>query len=70
LRCSAFTPTLEVVTLICSWAVWPNPSVAVAVHVPAANPVTVSGNVGPLPALGLTVAMSAQDFAVIEKAPV
>ena len=70
LRRSAFTPMVDVVTLTLSVAVWLLVSVAVAVHEPTASPVIVSANVGPLPVLGLTVAMPAQDVAVMLNAPV
>ncbi len=60
----------DVVTLTFRVAVWLLVSVAVAVHVPTASPVIVSANAGPLPVLGLTVAMLAQDVGVMVKVPV
>jgi ABC-type enterochelin transport system permease subunit len=68
--CTASTPTFDVVTVMCSEAVWPCVSVAVAVHVPTASPVIVSAAVGPLPVVGLMVATLAQAVAAMLKVPV
>lgn len=70
MRCTASTPTFDVVTVICSNAIWPCVSVAVAVQVPTASPVMVSATVGPLAVLGLMVATLAQAVAAMLKAPV
>ncbi len=70
MRSMASKPRFETVTVILSDAVCPYASVAVAVHMPAATPVTVSAKAGPIPVVGLTVAMPAQAVAAMLNVPV
>lgn len=60
MRRSSLTPTLDVVTPICSCAVLLKLSETVAVHLPAAIPVIVTTRVGPFPLPGLMVAIVGQ----------
>jgi hypothetical protein len=69
LRPIELTPTLDVVTLMCSDVVWPLVSATVALHEPTASPVTVRDSVGPFPVVGFSVAMFAHAVAPIVKVP-
>ncbi len=70
MRSLALPPTVDVVTPICSCAVLPELSATVAMHAPAATPVTVTTRVGPFPLVGLIVATGAQVVDVIVRVPV